>query len=309
MNARAHDQRAHRLLHGRLRVDASLLRPAVIGAVDAGSPAAAGRPAAGRRDPRRSTASRCRPGRTRSTTILLRPDAPLKLRVRGGGEERELERALRGDRTAERIGHDRRATRWCGWARCCQVSRRRRRASSSDDAILRDRRQADRELRGDPGRSWAARRASRSRSSVWRDGRDRSSSSVTPAGRRAPGRASGSAPRRCVKKFGPAGAVGRGGCAGPGSMTKQTFDVLERLVTARISPKTMMGPLGIAQASGDAARGGAGSLLLPGRRDQPAGRDPEPVPAAAARRRPPRDPGGRGRRSAATSASTSRPGS
>jgi len=38
--------------------------------------------------------------------------------------------------------------------------------------------------------------------------------------------------------------------------------VVGRLVTARISPKTMMGPLGIAQASGDAARGGAGSLLF-----------------------------------------------
>ena len=45
-------------------------------------------------------------------------------------------------------------------------------------------------------------------------------------------------------------------------MTTQTFDVIGRLVTARISPKTMMGPLGIAQASGDAARGGAGSLLF-----------------------------------------------
>ena len=46
------------------------------------------------------------------------------------------------------------------------------------------------------------------------------------------------------------------------NMVTQTFDVITRLVTARISPKTMMGPLGIAQASGDAARGGAGSLLF-----------------------------------------------
>ena len=45
-------------------------------------------------------------------------------------------------------------------------------------------------------------------------------------------------------------------------MTRQTFDVLGRLLTARISPKTMMGPLGIAKASGDAARGGLGSLLF-----------------------------------------------
>ena len=40
-------------------------------------------------------------------------------------------------------------------------------------------------------------------------------------------------------------------------ITKQTFDVLGRLLTAQISPKTMMGPLGIAKASGDArGRGG-----------------------------------------------------
>ena len=40
------------------------------------------------------------------------------------------------------------------------------------------------------------------------------------------------------------------------------LDVIGRLVTARISPKTMMGPLGIAQASGDAARSGPGPLLF-----------------------------------------------
>ena len=45
------------------------------------------------------------------------------------------------------------------------------------------------------------------------------------------------------------------------NMTKQTFDVLKGLVTARISPKTMMGPLGIAKASGERAREGLGSLF------------------------------------------------
>jgi regulator of sigma E protease len=44
--------------------------------------------------------------------------------------------------------------------------------------------------------------------------------------------------------------------------TKMTFDVLKRLVTAQISPKTMMGPLGIASASGEAARGGAVQLFF-----------------------------------------------
>ena len=56
----------------------------------------------------------------------------------------------------------------------------------------------------------------------------------------------------------------------------------------------MMGPLGIAKASGDAARGGIGPLFYPGGGDQPPDRDHEPVPAAAARRRAPGDPGGEG---------------
>jgi regulator of sigma E protease len=64
-----------------------------------------------------------------------------------------------------------------------------------------------------------------------------------------------------LKKFGPAGALAEA-ARWTWDMTTQTFDVIGRLVTARISPKTMMGPLGIAQASGDAARGGAGSLLF-----------------------------------------------
>ncbi len=71
----------------------------------------------------------------------------------------------------------------------------------------------------------------------------------------------GIAPKTVLKKFGPVGAVAEA-VRWTWEMTRQTFDVVARLVTARISPKTMMGPLGIAQASGDAARGGAGSLLF-----------------------------------------------
>ncbi len=60
-----------------------------------------------------------------------------------------------------------------------------------------------------------------------------------------------------LKKFGFVSAVEESG-RWTWSMTKPTFETLERLVTARLSPKTMMGPLGIAKASGDAARGGWG---------------------------------------------------
>jgi regulator of sigma E protease len=63
-----------------------------------------------------------------------------------------------------------------------------------------------------------------------------------------------------VKKFGFLSALAEA-VRWSWSMTRQTFDVLGRLLTAQLSPKTMMGPLGIAKASGDAARGGVGPLF------------------------------------------------
>ena len=70
----------------------------------------------------------------------------------------------------------------------------------------------------------------------------------------------GIAPKMVVKKFGLLGAI-REATAMSWNMTKQTFDVLKGLVTARISPKTMMGPLGIAKASGERAREGWSALF------------------------------------------------
>jgi len=93
---------------------------------------------------------------------------------------------------------------------------------------------------------------------IWRDGRVLEFT-VTP-------RDDGSGPRvgiaskTVVKKFPFVGAVTEAG-KWTWNMTRQTFEVLGRLVTARISPKTMMGPLGIAKASGDAARSGALNLI------------------------------------------------
>ncbi len=71
----------------------------------------------------------------------------------------------------------------------------------------------------------------------------------------------GIGPKLVVRRFGPLGAVVES-CRFSWVQTKLTFETLGRLITARISPKTMMGPLGIAKASGDAARGGAGSLFF-----------------------------------------------
>jgi len=94
---------------------------------------------------------------------------------------------------------------------------------------------------------------------IWRDGRILSLS-VTPKDTGSGARI-GIAPKTVVKQFGPLGAI-REAARWTWEMTSQTFDVLKRLLTAQISPKTMMGPLGIAQASGDAARGGAASLFF-----------------------------------------------
>ncbi|MET0556581.1 MAG: site-2 protease family protein, partial [Vicinamibacteria bacterium] len=44
--------------------------------------------------------------------------------------------------------------------------------------------------------------------------------------------------------------------------TKTTFEVVGRLLTARLSPKNMMGPLGIARASGDAAKTGPAAFFM-----------------------------------------------
>ena len=71
----------------------------------------------------------------------------------------------------------------------------------------------------------------------------------------------GIAPKTVVKKFGPGGALVEA-ARWTWDMTRQTFDVMRRLVTSQISPKTLMGPLGIAQASGDAARSGAASVFF-----------------------------------------------
>lgn len=71
----------------------------------------------------------------------------------------------------------------------------------------------------------------------------------------------GIAPKLITKQFGFVRSL-REAVATSWSMTKQTFEVLGRLVTAQLSPKTMMGPIGIAQASGEAAREGGLLALL-----------------------------------------------
>jgi regulator of sigma E protease len=188
--------------------------------------------------------------------IILRPETSLALRVRRGGDEREI--SVRSEATAaEKMG----SIGVHPLVRVGQVLPGQPAEAAglrTDDAIL--------SIDGQPLRSFAeippivggsGGRAMTLR--LWREGQT-FDLAITPRDSGA-GPKIGIAPKTVLKKFGPAGAVGEA-LRWTWEMTRQTFDVVSRLVTARISPKTMMGPLGIAQASGDAARGGAGSLLF-----------------------------------------------
>jgi regulator of sigma E protease len=66
--------------------------------------------------------------------------------------------------------------------------------------------------------------------------------------------------RMVASRYGPARAT-LTACRRTWEMTTQIFDVLGRLLTFRLSMRTMAGPLGIAQASGSAARQGGASLF------------------------------------------------
>jgi regulator of sigma E protease len=187
--------------------------------------------------------------------IILRPEKSLSLRVRRGDAERDV--LVRSEAaTPEKVG----SIGVYPLVRIGQVLPGQPAEAAhlrTDDAIL--------SIDGKPVRSFVdiatVVSSSGGRSMtfhLWRAGRT-FDLSITPKDSGS-GLKIGIAPKVVVRKFGPAGAA-REALGQTWAMTRQTFDVVGRLVTAQISPKTMMGPLGIAQASGDAARGGVLSLL------------------------------------------------
>src|SRR6266571_5269277 len=188
--------------------------------------------------------------------ILLRPDRALKVKARRGSEEREFE--FRSQATAtEKVG----SIGVHPLVRVGQVLEglpAQAAGLRADDAILR--------IGDKPIRSFseipplvAAAAGKEMTLTVWRDG-EVLQMSIAPKDK-GEGPRLGITPKTVVKKFGPLGAVAEA-ARWAWDMTRQTFDVLKRLLTAQISPRNMMGPLGIAQASGDAARAGAGSLFF-----------------------------------------------
>ena len=187
--------------------------------------------------------------------ILIRPDAAMRLRMRREGAEREVLLTSKSQ-DAEKVGT-------IGVSPLVRIGRVLEDSAAAaaglqrEDGVLR--------IDGKPITSFGdilplvtAAKGRTLTLDLWRDGRV---TTVGAAPRDTPdGPKIGVEPHVVVKKFGVVQAV-REALAWTWNMTKQTFEVLGRLLTAQISPKTMMGPLGIAKASGDAARGGVAPVF------------------------------------------------
>jgi regulator of sigma E protease len=186
--------------------------------------------------------------------VVLRPDEALVLQVRRGDEEREV--TVRSGTTEQYVGHVGvhplvRVGEVVSGSPAEEVGLR------SDDAILRiddtpieTFNDIPPVVQGAEGRALSLR--------IWRDG-EQFDLAITPRDDGS-GLKIGVGPKYEFRKYGPWGAVVRA-VSGTWEMTRLTFDVLGRLITGRISPKTMMGPLGIAQVSGQAAQSGAHDLF------------------------------------------------
>ena len=237
------------------QVEASLYDRPVVGVVEVGSPAAS----AGLQPGDEIVAI---DGKAQATwddahyAIAIRPDTTLQVRIRRGSQEIEVpvrSGASPGDRAGTigvnplvRIGLVLSGTP--GEAAGLRV----------DDAILR--------IDDTPIRTFseipsivAGASGKTLRLQLYRDGQI-FDVPVTPRPQGSGPPRIGIGPKMVVRKFGPVSAV-QEAVRYTMDMTRQTFEVLGRLLTARISPKTMMGPLGIAGASGDAARAGLGPLF------------------------------------------------
>jgi len=235
-------------------VDAALYDRPIVGAVEPGSPAASAGIQPG--DEIVSIDGTALPSWEEAQYhILLRPEKALEVKLRRGGEERTLTITSQKDKK-DHVG----SIGVYPLVRVGEVIAKlpaEEAGLRADDAILAIGDKSIKsfgEIPGIVGSSGGRPLALK----VWREGQVMDVS-VTPKDQ-GQGPRIGIAPKTVLKKFGLPGAI-REAARRTWDMTRQTFDVLGRLVTAQISPKTMMGPLGIAKASGDAAKGGFDQLF------------------------------------------------
>ena len=230
-------------------VDATPSSPAVIGRVEAGSPAATAGLVPG--DEIRSIDGQpIATWEDAFTAIAIRPDTTISLGIRRSGAEHAL--SLRSiSRGKERVGY-------FGVGPPVLVkpvapdSPAAQAGIRGGDALLSiDGRPVQRyddllnAVFGSEGRTLRFR---------LRRGTETIELSVTPR-RTSEGFRIGLGPHTILKRFGLGGAFVEA-CRTTWQQTKLTFEVLKRLLTAQLSVKSMMGPLGIAGASGEAARSG-----------------------------------------------------
>jgi len=233
-------------------MDAVLTDPPVIGAVEAGSPAEV----AGLRPGDQIVAIDGAPKATWEdalVAIVIRPDRTLRIRVRRGGEEKEfpVQSTMNAEQKMGQIGVS-------PLVRIGQVlpgSPAERAGLKPDDGVL--------SVNGKPVTSFldipaliASAPSGPLVLQVYRQGQV-VDVTVTPENGKI-----GIANKTIVKKL-PFVAAVREATEATWNLTRQTFQILKGLMTASISPKAALtGPLGIAKASGDAARSGIRALLF-----------------------------------------------
>jgi regulator of sigma E protease len=235
------------------QVEGSLYDKPIVGSVEVNSPAAA----AGLQPGDEILSIDAKPlasWEEAEFAVMLRPDTSYQLRYRRGGEI--LLATLRSGSSAEKVG-----TIGVGpLVRVGEVLPGKPAAEAgilSGDAIL--------SIDGRPIKSFndippivGAAGGKTLSVELWRDGQRRTVA-VRPRDD-GEGVRIGVGPRYILQKFAFGGAL-QASLRWTWGMTRLTFETLKRLLTAQISPKTMMGPLQIAKASGDAARVGPASLF------------------------------------------------